>query len=82
MNQFGLSTLLCTIAIVAVLMGLTMRFPGPMILLASFVPLFLVFRYARLGKGPGAELKLIALLAFTVIPPYIAAGPVIYAPHS
>ena len=82
MNKFGLSTLLCTISIIAVFLGLTVRFPGPMILLASFAPLCLFVRYVRPGKGAGAEIRIIAMLALTAVPPYLAAGPAIYSKYS
>ena len=79
MNQFSLFGLLLLTAFVSACIAYFLRFPGPAILLLSFVPLVLVFRRAKPGGGTASELKLIAMIAIASIPPYLAAGPVVAA---
>ena len=78
MKRFRISTLLLVTALASLLMGLLVQFPGPVIVMLSFIPMGLVFRYARPEPGAGSELTLIAVLALSALPPYLTCGPVLH----
>jgi len=75
MKRFSLLTLLLVVGLLSLAIALFIRFPGPMILCFSFMPLVVVLRNVTPGKTPSKEIQLIVVVALAAIPPYLAAGP-------